>query len=541
MKYQVNSISREAHKTIYGLHLNVLRFLVIILLAIGVFCRFTNLEEKPYWGDESLTSQRISGYTDRELQRIVLRGKEISVGDMYKYQRPTSEKGLIDVTKALAGNAEHPPLYYLIARFWMQLFGDYLTTPRGLSSLISLLVFPCIYLLCLELFESPLVGWMAIALVSISPFQIIYAQEARQYSLWIVSILLSSWALLRAMRINTKINWGVYTLTLALGLYTHLISVMVAIGHGIYVAANERFRFSKIIIAYLIASLTGFILFVPWIIAIIYDSTTNTDQSPSWSKIPTPFTSLVQTWILNLSRVFFDFNASFTYKNLLPYLFVIILVIYSIYFICRYAPKRVWLFITILMVMPVLLLAIPDLILGGRRSTPIRYFIPSSLSLQLAIAYLLSAKVTFLFVNRWQQKLWQIITVAIISSGVLSCILFSQADTWWNKQREYYHSEVAKIVNQTEHALVIATWYDMRTLSHSLDSHVVLQDIRLRKEINSVGKGFSDVFVYEVKQSLKYFLEHHSNYKIKEAYTWKRQTTPVNTTETTLWQLNKTN
>ena len=540
MKYQVNSISREAHKTIYGLHLNVLRFLVIILLAIGVFCRFTNLEEKPYWGDEADSLNWISGYTRSEVIQATMRGEQMSVEEVQKYQRPSSEKGLIDSIKAVAEVPAHPPLYYMMARLWMQLSREVMTS-RTFAALISLLVFPCIYLLCLELFESPLVGWMAIALVSISPFQIIYAQEARQYSLWIVSILLSSWALLRAMRINTKINWGVYTLTLALGLYTHLISVMVAIGHGIYVAANERFRFSKIIIAYLIASLTGFILFVPWIIAIIYDSRSNGDQSPSWSKIPTPLTSLVQTWILNLSRVFFDFNASFTYKNLLPYLFVIILVIYSIYFICRYAPKRVWLLITILMAMPVLLLAIPDLVLGGRRSTPIRYFIPSSLSLQIAIAYLLSAKITFLSVNRWQQKLWQIITVAIISSGVLSCILFSQADTWWNKQREYYHSEVAKIVNQTEHPLVIATWYDMRTLSHSLDSHVVLQDIRLRKEINSVGKGFSDVFVYEVKQSLKYFLEHHSNYKIKEAYTWKRQTTPVNTTETTLWQLNKTN
>ena len=39
------------------------------------------------------------------------------------------------------------------------------------------------YWLCLELFESSVTAWLAVAIIAISPFQIVYAQEARPYSL----------------------------------------------------------------------------------------------------------------------------------------------------------------------------------------------------------------------------------------------------------------------------------------------------------------------------------------------------------------------
>jgi len=71
----------------------------------------------------------------------------------------------------------------------MQWFGSSVTVTRGLAALISLFVFPCIYWLCLKLFKS---GWMAMALVAVLPIHVVYAQEAREYSLWPAAILLSS-------------------------------------------------------------------------------------------------------------------------------------------------------------------------------------------------------------------------------------------------------------------------------------------------------------------------------------------------------------
>jgi uncharacterized membrane protein len=167
-----------------------LRFSIIILLVFGIFFRFVNLNQKTYWEDETLTSLRSSGYSVEEVVQQVFDGRVISIEDLKKYQHPNPEKSLTDTINALVEHPEHPPLYYLMSRFWMQLFSGFATTPRSLSALISLLILPCVYWLCLELFESSMVGWVAVALVAVSPVYVRYAQEARQYSLWTVIILL---------------------------------------------------------------------------------------------------------------------------------------------------------------------------------------------------------------------------------------------------------------------------------------------------------------------------------------------------------------
>ena len=94
-------------------------------------------------------------------------------------------------------NPHHPPLYYVINRIWGKIFGTSILAMRSLPAIISLLAFPCIHWLCLELFEESITGSVAIALIAVSPFHLAYAQEARQYSLWVVITLLSSEALLR--------------------------------------------------------------------------------------------------------------------------------------------------------------------------------------------------------------------------------------------------------------------------------------------------------------------------------------------------------
>lgn len=46
-----------------------LRFLIIILLVIGIFFRFVNIDKKIYWGNEVLSSLRISGYMQSEMKK----------------------------------------------------------------------------------------------------------------------------------------------------------------------------------------------------------------------------------------------------------------------------------------------------------------------------------------------------------------------------------------------------------------------------------------------------------------------------------------
>ena len=163
---------------------NALLFLVLVMLILGVFFRFVNLDKKPYWHDETFTSLRISGYTKAELIQQASDQGVFPIKDLLKYQYPNPEKNVINVVNSLAAEDTHPPFHVLITRFWMQWFGNSPAVARNLSAVISLLALPCIYYLCLELFNSPLTGWMAICLLAVSPFHVLYAQKAREYSLW---------------------------------------------------------------------------------------------------------------------------------------------------------------------------------------------------------------------------------------------------------------------------------------------------------------------------------------------------------------------
>lgn len=77
-------------------------------------------------------------------------GKTISVEDWQrKYQQINPQKTWLDTVKGLA--TEEPqlsPLYFILARFWVQLFCPQVAAVRSLSAWISLLVFPRVYWLC---------------------------------------------------------------------------------------------------------------------------------------------------------------------------------------------------------------------------------------------------------------------------------------------------------------------------------------------------------------------------------------------------------
>ncbi|HEY9813394.1 MAG TPA: hypothetical protein V6D31_07650, partial [Candidatus Sericytochromatia bacterium] len=146
-----------------------LGFLIIVVLVLGIFFRFANLGQKVYGMDETYTSLRISGYTEAELIQEVIDGKVRNIKYVQKYQRINSEKTVVDTVKGLA--LEEPqlaPLYFVATRFWVQLFGDSMAVTRSMSAVFSLLALPCMYWLCLELFESSLTAWLAVSLLAVS-------------------------------------------------------------------------------------------------------------------------------------------------------------------------------------------------------------------------------------------------------------------------------------------------------------------------------------------------------------------------------------
>jgi uncharacterized membrane protein len=537
-----------------------LQFLIIVVLVVGIFFRFANLEPKFYWIDETYTSLRVSGYTEAEMLKQISYQQTILPSNLQRYQQINSEHNLTDTLHSLVKeDPQHPPNYYILARWWAQYFGTSVTAMRSLAAVISLLVFPAVYWLAWELFESSAVAWMAIAIFAISPYHILFAQEARQYSLWTLTTILSTAALLRATHATKEnqsldrlvFHWTIYALLTTMGISTHLLFVCVVAAHAIYIAIIANWRDIKTFIAYYAAALLAFILAIPSLV----NTVANFNQIRSttlWAEQKN-LLRLVTRWVGSVTIAFFDIGIDGSANPaqlalLIPVCLIILgLVAYAIYFLCKQTPKRVWLLILLLIATTALFLAIPDLLKGGRRSTNPRYLVPCYVGIQLAVAYLLSTKISSNLDNFKQQKFWKTAIVALFSAGIISAGVSSQADMWWNKGSGWLRAEleVARIVNEATNSLIVsdANIAYIMPLSYRLQPKVELliaprcytscyknRDLALAKPtIPTIPNGFGEVFLYRPSSVLRSGIEQQ-NYQIDPV---------IGTVELNLWKITK--
>jgi len=447
-----------------------LKILVIIFMGLSIFCRFTNLGQKIYSSDENWTSVAISGHTFNELKQEVSQNQGIiPISNFDKYQHINLDRGVADtVNYLITSDPQHPPLYYVMVRLWAQVFGDSPAGVRSLSAIISLLIFPTVYWLCLELFDSAVVGWIAMALIAVSPLQLYFAQEARQYTLWMVEILGSSAALLRAMKQENKINWALYSLSLVLGLYTHLFTFLIMISHGIYVIIQQQFHFTKTFINYLISTIAAFLIFLPWLLVFITHLQTALALTSGFGikYINNPF-ELIAIFLDRVTRIFFDLNfttsiilARFTdegslYYSITSLIFSLILIIYSLFLLVRNYQNKAYLFIFLLGGFPSLLLMVYDITSGGSRSLQVRYQLPLYLCLEITVAYLLSFAFQILQEQLWRRKIAQLLMVLFLLAGLVSDVTFFQARSWWTQSSSRLIIQTIQTMNKSESPLLV--------------------------------------------------------------------------------------
>jgi uncharacterized membrane protein len=515
-----------------------LRLLVFVLLLLGVFFRFVNIEKKFYWYDEAFTSLRSSGYTQTEVFQEISSGQLLTTKDLMKYQQPNPTKNFGDTVKSLAiEEPQLPPLYFLGVQSWAKLFGDSPAAMRSFSVLMSLLALPALYWLCRELFVPPEVAWIAVGLLAVSPLHVLYAQEARPYSLWPTLIVLSCASLLRAMRLQTKLSWIIYAVANILGFYTHLFSLLVAFGHGIYLVGTQGFTLNKKVVSYLIASAVSLLAFLPWVVILLVNKSA-AGGATSWANLESNRLSLVKNWLGNIGRLFWDFglttNASGIYLIAVAAATLILAAIvgYAVYFLCSETSKPVWLFVVTVMAVTALALVLPDVILGGIRSTKARYLFPTYLGMQIAVAYLLATKIRAGGVPSWKGQVWKVLTLVLLTGGVLSNAVSSQAETWWTKEWGRENPAIARRIDRAPKPLVVSDISDVTlgnilSMSHLLEPKVRLQLVLLdpkarsqaqlfdRPTIPKIPSGFSDVFVYGQSQGFSAKLAKMQNSKIE--------------------------
>ncbi len=501
--------------------------LLMSLLAIGILLgigfRFFEIDRKLYWHDEAYTSIRAAGFTRQEIDDELFQNRIIPAPELQKYQRIKPGSTAADTIRSLAlEDPQHPPLYFLMARLWMQQFGSSLATSRSLPAILSLLSLPLMYALAQELFASNLAALVATTLLALSPFDILFAQTARQYSLLTATVIGSSWLLLRALRLRGWQNWAYYSIAIAIGCYTHPFFTLTLVGHGVFIIACWLFVKQKKLRGHLtnsqffLAVTAALILYLPW----IYVLATNLERASAttdWTRISPGSLYLAKLWTLSFTALFFDFDFGFdniwTYLLRLPFLLLIAAAVYNI---CRSTNISTLLFILTSIFVPFLMLVLPDIILGGKRSAVSRYLISCFPGVQLAVACLLASNV------KTQQRFWQVVLAGVFTASIASSTVSGVSDTWWSKDLSYFNAEVARNINKEAMAnrsikdtIVISdrgndftNMGDLLSLSYLLDKDVRLMLLSQSPDIEMLNK-YSAPLVFRPSEKLRSTLKQN--------------------------------
>ncbi len=174
--------------------------LVLLWTVIAFILRFANLDSKPLWTDEFSTLVFSLGNSFRgvPIDRPILLS---SLLEPLQF-RPNANTA--DVLRHLLLESNHPPVYFMLAHWWMRLFGhsedSLVWIARSLPALFGVISVPAIYCLGRFASNSRLVGQCAAAMMAVSPYGIYLAQEARHYTLGILLVIASLFCLVLTIK-----------------------------------------------------------------------------------------------------------------------------------------------------------------------------------------------------------------------------------------------------------------------------------------------------------------------------------------------------
>ncbi|HEY7088650.1 MAG TPA: glycosyltransferase family 39 protein [Tepidisphaeraceae bacterium] len=414
--------------------------LCAVCVAVGVFFRLYRLGYEYIWYDETWTIAHIFGHRISRAGEEMFTNRTATPEELRKYTNYDASSTMMATVRRLAGtDTIHPPLYYVLLHFWAHAFGDSAAALRLPGAIFSIGSIGACYVLCRMLFPGTLTPAIAAALLALSPFQQAYAEEARQYSLLGLLTLVSSIALVAAVRRSTWTRWLAYAASVSLGMYTQPLFPLVIAAHAIYAIAAARMEsnrpWRRTMSAFGLAAATGLATFIPWAV-VMYRCREVLVMNSGWVSGEFPKNLLLARWLHAFAATFVDTTTPAGKPPLVdeilwyqPLVMFLILVSLLVCLLRMPSPQRV--LVLGLIIVPFAALAVPDLLVGGRRSGTARYFTATLTVLPIPVAWMLAAE----FANsiRVRRAFAACVALVLAGAGMLSLWQMSGQRSWWPK------------------------------------------------------------------------------------------------------------
>ncbi len=249
----------------------------------------------------------------------------------------------------------HPPLYHIILRAWILVFGSSEIAVRIPSVILGVGTVFVVYLIAKKLFEKK-TALIAATLIATAPLHIYYSQEARMYMLAAFFATLSVYFLISILERDKLLNWLGFIASTTLMLYSDYLPYLLLPAYLIYIAVNRKRIPKSTIITFIPSLVLIFALLFPWLLFLpkqLSGGLSTAIASPAWAQVvgAGSFKNLVVTFVkFTIGRI--SYSDPIIYALLFAPVGAYIIFLFALSFF-RLSPKRsilwYWLLIPIIL------------------------------------------------------------------------------------------------------------------------------------------------------------------------------------------------
>jgi mannosyltransferase len=285
--------------------------MVWLILVIAFFLRFIAINQS-FWLDEAIN---VNNAANLSLKSLVL---DYSLSDF------------------------HPPLFHILLRGWILLFGSSEIAVRMPSLIFGIGTVFVTYLIGKKLFEGK-TALIAATLLATAPLHVYYSQEARMYMLAAFLTSLSVYFFISIINKDNLRFWIGFIVSSALMLYSDYLPYLLIPMYFFYLAIFRKEITRSTLRAFVPAFIIIFILLTPWLIVFpkqFQVGLSAAAASPAWAQVvgAPELKNLILVFVkFTIGRISYDNNLIYALLFLPSAAFTIFLFLLSLF---RLSPLR---------------------------------------------------------------------------------------------------------------------------------------------------------------------------------------------------------
>ncbi|RME41705.1 MAG: hypothetical protein D6796_15505 [Caldilineae bacterium] len=198
--------------------------------------------------------------------------------------------------RAILSDGVHPPLFYVLFKFALALYGKTEFGARFLTAVFSVAAVPLLYRLGKTLFGGR-VGRAAALLLAVNPVHIWLAGEARMYSLFIFLAIFNFWMFWRFLRRARRRDWFGMVGSAALVYGLHYFGLLLPVIQFLFILFTFR-RSHRRLMPWVIGQATAGVPLLPWLALTAMRRVKS--FGIAFLVVPTPADLLQSVWNLTL-------------------------------------------------------------------------------------------------------------------------------------------------------------------------------------------------------------------------------------------------